>query len=72
MEPLAKETERYVFINVPYNFMFTCKARPRRSCAARHCKPHRSPSLTLLPGPAQIANPARLCAVFERAGAASA
>jgi hypothetical protein len=31
LEPLAKDTERYVFINVPYNFMFTCKARQRRS-----------------------------------------
>lgn len=28
LEPLAKDTERYVFINVPYNFMFSCKARP--------------------------------------------
>jgi hypothetical protein len=27
---MARDTERFVLINVPYNFMFACKARRPR------------------------------------------
>jgi hypothetical protein len=35
LEPLAADTERYVFINVPYNFMFACKARSACACTVQ-------------------------------------
>jgi len=71
LEPLAKDTERYVFINVPYNFMFTCKARQRS--LSYTLAPCRAVSVAdAAAGPAQISNPARLCAVFERADTAAA
>ena len=73
LEPLARDTERFVFINVPYNFMFTCKARARASRgAAGPIALRRRRRLTRLLLAPQIAAPARLCAVFERVDAAAA
>ncbi len=38
MEPMAKNTEQFVFINVPYNFMFSCKARGARLLLSRFAR----------------------------------